>query len=57
MPHLMQDPNLVEKLDITSAAYDAVCQALAAAEQVTWEAVATRLANAWDVDNNTKIVA
>ena len=51
MPHLTQDPNLAE-----TAAYDAVCQALAAAKQITGEAVVTRLANAWDVDNNAKIV-
>ena len=57
MPRLTQDPNLAEKPDFTSAAYDAVCQALATAEQITREAVATRLADAWDVDNNAKIAA
>ena len=57
MPHLTQDPNLVEKPDFASAAYDAVCQALAAAKQITREAVVTRLTNASDVDNNTKIAA
>ena len=57
MPRLTQDPNLVEKPDFASAAYDTVCQALAAAEQITREAVAARLADAWDVDNNAKIAA
>ena len=57
MPRLTQDPNLAEKPDFASAAYDAVCQALAAAEQITREAVAACLANAWDVDNNAKIAA
>ena len=53
----MQDPNLVEKPDFTSAAYDAVCWALATAKQITREAVATCLTDAWDVDNNAKIAA
>ena len=57
MPRLTQDPNLAEKPDFASAAYDAVCQALAAAEQITREAVTTHLANTWDIDNNTKIAA
>ena len=57
MPRLTQDPNLAEKPDFASAAYDAVCQALAAAEQITREAVAARLADAWDADNNAKIAA
>ena len=52
----MLDPNLVEKPAFTSAAYNTMCQALAAAEQITREAVATCLADAWDIDNNTKIV-
>ena len=53
----MQDPNLVEKPDFTSAAYDAVCQALTTAEQITREAVAIHLVDTWDVDNNAKIAA
>ena len=57
MPRLTQDPSLAEKPDFTSAAYDAVCQALATAEQITREAVATRLTDAWDVNNNAKIAA
>ena len=57
MPRLTQDPNLAEKPDFTSAAYDAVCQALATAEQITREAVATRLTDAWDINNNPKIAA
>jgi len=57
MPRLTQDPNLAEKPDFTSAAYDAVCQAIAQAEGSTREAVATRLSEAWDVDNATKIAA
>ena len=57
MPRLTQDPNLAEKPDFASAAYDAVCQALAAAKQITREAVAAHLADAWDVDNNAKIAA
>ena len=57
MPRLTQDPNLAEKPDFASAAYDTVCQAPAAAKQITREAVATRLADTWDVDNNAKIAA
>ena len=53
----MQDPNLVEKPDFTSAAYDTVCQALATAEQITREAIATCLMDTWDIDNNAKIAA
>ena len=53
----MQDPNLVEKPDFASVVYNTVCQALTAAKHITREAVATRLANAWDIDNNAKIAA
>jgi len=57
MPCLTQDPNLAEKPDFTSGAYDAVCQALTMAEGSTREAVAACLSDAWDVDNNIKIAA
>ena len=50
MPRITHDPNLEARPDFTSAAYDAICTALAAAEGIAKEAVATRLsdASAWD---------
>ncbi|KIJ96727.1 hypothetical protein K443DRAFT_134067 [Laccaria amethystina LaAM-08-1] len=43
-----------EKPDFTSAAYNTICTALAAAEDTTKEAIAMHLSKAWDVNNNTK---
>ncbi|KIJ89442.1 hypothetical protein K443DRAFT_687279 [Laccaria amethystina LaAM-08-1] len=57
MPRITQDPSLEVRPDFTSAAYDAVCTALATAEGVEKEAVAARLSDAWDVDNNTRKMA
>ncbi|KIK07104.1 hypothetical protein K443DRAFT_88017 [Laccaria amethystina LaAM-08-1] len=54
MPRITQDPNLAERPDFTSGAYDAICTTLATAEDTTREAIATCLADAWDVDNNAK---
>ena len=54
MPRLTLDPNLEVRPDFASAAYDALCTALAAAEHVDKGAIVTRLSNAWDVENNAK---
>jgi hypothetical protein len=54
MPRITQDPGLEVRPDFTSGAYDAVCTALATAENIEKAAVAARLANAWDADNNTR---
>ena len=54
MPRITQDPSLEVRPDFTSAAFDAVCTALAAAEAIDKAVVAARLADAWDADNNTR---
>jgi hypothetical protein len=54
MPRLTLDPNLEVRPDFASAAYDDLCTALAAAQEVDKGAIATRLSDAWDVENNTK---
>ena len=48
----MHDPNLEARLDFNLALYDAVCTALAAAEHIMKEAVATWLSDAWEADPN-----
>ena len=57
MPRITHDPNLEARLDFNSAAYDAVCTALATAEHITKEAVATWLSDAWDADHNVRKAA
>lgn len=57
MPRITHDPNLEARPDFNSAAYDAVCTALATAEHITKEAVATRLSDAWDADHNVRKAA
>ncbi|EDQ99582.1 uncharacterized protein LACBIDRAFT_316361 [Laccaria bicolor S238N-H82] len=57
MPRLTLDPNLEVRPDFASAAYDALCTALAAAEGVDKEAIVTRLSDAWNVENNAKKAA
>ena len=54
MPHITQDPSLEVRPDFTSAAFDAVCMALTAAEAINTAVVADRLMDAWDADNNTR---
>lgn len=54
MPRITKDPNLAEKPNFTSAAYRAICTALATVENTTTEAITTCLSEAWDVNNNTK---
>ena len=54
MAHLTLDPNLELRPDFSSAAYDALCTALAAAKQVNKGVITTCLSDAWDVENNTK---
>lgn len=54
MPRLTLDPNLEVRPDFASPAYDALCNALAAAEGVDKGVIVTRLSDAWDVENNTK---
>ena len=54
MPRITQDPSLEVRPDFTSAAFDAVCMALTAAEAIDKAVVAARLADAWDADNNTR---
>ena len=52
MPCITHDPNLEARLDINLALYDAVCTALAAAEHIMKEAIATWLSDAWEADPN-----
>jgi len=54
MPRLTLDPNLEVRPDFASAAYDALCTTLAAAEQVDKGVIVTHLSDAWDVENNAK---
>ncbi|EDR06748.1 uncharacterized protein LACBIDRAFT_299589 [Laccaria bicolor S238N-H82] len=54
MPHLMLDPNLEVRPDFTSAAYDALCTALAAAEGVDKGAIVAHLSDAWNIENDAK---
>jgi len=43
--------------DFTSVAYDALCTVLAGAQGIEKDVAAARLAEAWDVDNNTRRTA
>ena len=54
MPRIPQDPNLEVRPDFASAAFDAICMALATVEGVEVTVVATRLSDAWDMDNNAR---
>ena len=54
MPHITLDPSLEVRPDFTSAAFNSVCMALAAAEGIEKDAVAAQLSDAWDADNNTR---
>ncbi|EDR09983.1 uncharacterized protein LACBIDRAFT_325912 [Laccaria bicolor S238N-H82] len=54
MPRLTLDPNLEVRPDFASAAYDALCTALAAAEGVDKGAIVARLSDAWNVENDAK---
>ena len=54
MPCVTLDPSLEVRPDFTSAAFDAICTVLATAEGIEKEAVTAQLADAWDVDNNTR---
>jgi hypothetical protein len=54
MPRITQDPNLEVRPDFISAAFDAVCTALATAEGIDQAVVAARLSDAWVTNNNTR---
>ena len=54
MPRLTLDPNLEVRPDFASAAYDALCTALAAAKHIDKGVIVTHLSDAQDVENNTK---
>jgi len=54
MPCLTLDLNLEVRPDFASAAYDALCTTLTAAEQVDKGVIVTRLSDAWDIENNAK---
>lgn len=54
MPCMTLDPNLEVRPDFASAAYDALCIALANMEGVEKNLIVTCLSDAWDVENNTK---
>ena len=54
MPRLTLDPNLEVRPDFASAAYDALCTALATAEHVDKGVIVTCPSDAWDVKNNAK---
>ena len=53
MPRITLDPSLEVRPDFTSAAFDAVCTAVATAEGIE-EVLAAWLSDAWDMDNNTR---